>query len=273
LGKLQRDVATPCARETTTDAALNGTIQVRQPRGGYRFSIDAFLLAGFISPMPKVAVLDLGTGCGIIPLIVAQRCAGMDVFGVEIQPELAELARENIRENGMASRVTIFEMDLKQLNKRDLPGPVGLVVSNPPFRECRTGRINPDSQRAIARHELRVTLPELVAAAQRVLDPGGRFATIYPSERLVALFTCLRQHRLEPKRLRMVHSDRSSEAKRCLVESVREGRPGLRVAAPLAVYRANGDYSAEVVGMLRGLASNATDGEGRCPEPHCPPTA
>lgn len=256
---------TRCERETTEDAALDGTIRVRQHRGGYRFSIDAFLLAAFIGPMPKTVVVDLGTGCGIIPLIVAKRWAGLEVVGVEIQPELADLARENIRENGMSSRVTVLEMDLKRLSRTDLTRPVDLVVSNPPFRPCHTGRINPDSQRAIARHELRVTLPELVAVAQRVLDPGGRFATIYPAERLVDLLSCLRRHRLEPKRLRMVHSDRNSEAKRSLVESVREGRPGLRVLPPLAVYRTDGGYSAEVSGMLRGLSSSTSDGEGPWP--------
>jgi tRNA1Val (adenine37-N6)-methyltransferase len=238
-------------RETTTDRALGGAILVRQHRDGYRFSIDAFLLAGFLQPDPNSAVLDLGSGCGIIPLILARRYAGLTVFGIEIQTELARLANANAVENGMGDRVKIVEGDLRHLKKNDLPQPIALAIANPPFRQCNTGRINPDSQRAIARHEVAVTLAELLATAGRVLDPGGRFATIYPSERLADLLICMRRQRIEPKRLRMIHSERSADAKRLLVEGIKEGRPGLAVLTPLVVYRGPGVYTEEVGEMLR----------------------
>lgn len=237
--------------ETTIDQALGGSIRLRQYRDGYRFSIDAFLLAGFLRPDPNSSVLDLGSGCGIIPLILARRHAGLTVFGIEIQPELACLANENAVENEMGDRVKIVEGDLRQLRKNNLPQPIALVVSNPPFRQRNTGRINPDSQRAIARHEVSVTLPELIAAAGRMLDPGGKFATIYPAERLTDLMICMRRQRIEPKRLRLIHSERNTEAKRTLVEGLKEGRPGLRVLTPLVVYQGDGTYTAEVCGMLR----------------------
>jgi tRNA1Val (adenine37-N6)-methyltransferase len=238
-------------REITSDWALNGAIQVKQRRTGYRFSIDALLLAGCLRPDLSSGVLDLGTGCGIIPLVLARRHSGLRICGVEIQRDLARIARENVLANGMDDQVKILEMDMRQLKKSDLPFSVNLVVSNPPYRRRHSGRINPDSQKAIARHEIKVTLPELVDAGARILDPGGKFAVIYPAERLLDLLGCMRQRVLEPKRLRMVQSAPGEEAKRVLVEGKKLGRPGLRVSPPLTVYRADGSYSDEVAAMLR----------------------
>lgn len=237
-------------KEVTTDTALNGHIRVKQHRHGYRFSIDALLLAGFVKPVPAAPVLDLGTGCGIIPLILAWRYPGLQLYGVEVQEELAFLAEENVAENHMCDRIKILHMDLKKLEIRHLPDPIGLIVSNPPFRRHLSGRINPDPQRAIARHELKMTLDDLVSVSGRILARGGKFAGIYPSERLVDLLVCMRDNRIEPKSLRMVHSEVNTEAKRVLVEGVKEGRSDLRVRRPLFIYQPDGSYTPEVEEMF-----------------------
>lgn len=243
--------------ETTEDTFFEGRIQVRQHRDGYRFSIDAVILAqhaadgGQSRPGKARHVLDLGTGCGIIPLILAFKRPLDRITGVEVQEELAGLARANIADNGMADRVAILHRDLKTLKPGDLEGPVDLVVSNPPYRKAGSGRMNLQGQRAAARHEIHAALPDVIGAAARMLEISGRFAAIFPAERLVALLTGMRAARIEPKYLRMVHSRMDTGAKLALVEGMKGGRPGLGVAPALVIYRADGSYTDEAAGMFR----------------------
>jgi tRNA1Val (adenine37-N6)-methyltransferase len=235
---------------TTEDTALGGTIRVKQHREGYRFSIDAFLLADFVRPGPEEVVLDLGAGCGIIPLILARRHPRVRVYGVEVQRELALLAQENVIQNRVDDRIVILHKDLRELNKSSFATRVDWIVSNPPFRGRASGRINPDLQRAIARHEIKLTLDELVRVSSAILDPGGRFAVVYPAERLTALLSTLHKWRIEPKTLRTVHSHGEVDAKRVLVAGAKEGRPGMRICRPLTIYRPDGKYTHEIEAML-----------------------
>lgn len=235
---------------TTIDSALNGSIRVKQHRDGYRFSIDAFLIADFVRPGQDDTVLDLGAGCGIIPLILARRYPRLNIFGVEVQPELAQLAQENADQNGMGGRISILQMDLKDLTRDCFATPIDVIVSNPPFRRQTSGRVNPHPQRAIARHEIRLTLEDLVRVSAAILDPGGRFAVVYPAERLTGLLSILHKWRIEPKVLRLVHSHREGDAIRVLVEGVKEGRPGVRIRRPLTVYARDGRYTREAAALF-----------------------
>ena len=238
-------------RPTTLDAFCGGRLRVCQHRDGYRFSIDAVLLAGFARPRPGRPVVDLGAGCGILPLLTVLRHPTVTVTGVEIQAELASLAEENARRNGMADRVRIVRRDLRAVGRTDVGG-ADLVMSNPPYRSRGGGRINPDDERAVARHELRATIDDVAAAGRRLLDKGGRLAAVYPAVRAVDLLTALRRAALEPKRLRWVHSRSDGEARMVLVEAAAGGRPGLRVEAPLVVYNETGAYTPEVAALLSG---------------------
>ena len=181
-----------------------------QSRLGYRFSIDAVLLAHFVEPRPGQTLIDLGTGCGIIPLMLVFRHPHIRVWGVEIQPELVELAADNVRANHMADRIHILQADMRAITPDLSAGPVDVVCSNPPYHRGRAGRLNPDGQRAVARHEIAITLPALLQASRRVLKTGGRFVTIYPAERAAELIGHMRSMHLEPKRLRPVHSTGSN---------------------------------------------------------------
>ena len=249
--------------ETTEDTFFEGRIRIRQHRDGYRFSIDAVILAHHaaearpfaaggprsLDPRPR-HILDLGTGCGIIPLILAFRRPVDRITGVEVQKDLADLARANAADNGVADRVSILHRDLKTLKPGDLDGPVDLVVSNPPYRKAGSGRMNLQDQRAVARHEIRAAIPDVLGAAARMLEISGRFAVIFPAERLVGLLAGMRAARIEPKRLRMVHSRRDTGAKLALVEGMKGGRPGLAVAPALVIYRGDGGYTGEAAGMF-----------------------
>ena len=128
--------------------------------------------------------------------------------------------------------------------------PISLIVSNPPYRKVHSGRINPNPERAVARHEIKATLSDLLTATRRILPLSGRFITIYPAERVADLLTEMRASDIEPKFLRMIHSRRDSEAKLILAEGIRGGRAGTKIGHPLIIYQDNGDYTEEVEGML-----------------------
>ncbi len=234
----------------STDSFFSGGVRMRQHRRGYRFSIDAVILAGCLHPRPGDTVVDLGTGCGIIPIVLAFRRPGVRVWGVEVQEPLAALAAENVRANGMQPRVSILAADLRDIGAEAFGGPVDWIVSNPPYRRERSGRINPNAQRAVARHEIAMTLSDLVAAARRMLKTGGRLVVIYAAERIADLLFQMRSERIEPKWLRSIHSDRKSNARLILVEGVKNGGPGAALAPPLIIYDENGNYSKEICQLI-----------------------
>ena len=142
----------------TTDTFFDGKIRVMQNRRGYRFSIDAVLLAYHAAPRAQEKVLDLGTGCGIIPLILASRRSDLKIFAVEIQTELAGLADSNVHQNQLQDHIQVLCTDMKLVTQKMTSGPFDLIVSNPPYHKPGSGRINPDAQRAVARHEIKASL-------------------------------------------------------------------------------------------------------------------
>ena len=145
----------------TFDTFLDEHLSVAQNKTGYRFSIDAVILAAYARKYPADLIVDLGTGCGIIPLILAYREPNLKIFGIELQKELADIASSNVKENHMGSTITILRKDLKELKNDMISGPVDLILSNPPYRKAESGRINPDIQRALARHEITVCLEDI----------------------------------------------------------------------------------------------------------------
>jgi len=235
----------------THDFFFDGRLSIKQGRKGYRFSIDAVILASSLRPKRRERIVDLGTGCGIIPLLVAFRHPKTVLFAVEIQEELAEMAELNVAENGFADTIRIIWGDMRSLRASSFGGPVDRVVSNPPFRRAASGRINPNSQRAIARHEIEVTLPELIQTASTLLRTAGQFLLIYPSERLVELIQQMRTNHLEPKTMRFIHSRQDSESKLVMLTGVKRAKPGLKVGAPITIYRPDGSYTEEVEQMFQ----------------------
>jgi tRNA1Val (adenine37-N6)-methyltransferase len=219
--------------DETLDAFLDGTVRILQKKSGYRFSVDAVLLSRFIRLRKDEKGIDLGTGCGILPILLSRTGSTRFLVGVEVQAELANLARKNVELNGLTDRITIIHQDLRQLRSLFPGGSFHVVFSNPPYRKFLTGRVNPSSEKAIARHEIKGTLADLIQVAAHLLPTRGRCYLIYPASRAIDLLTSLRRCRLEPKRLQFVHPDREAEAKFVLVESVKGSGPELKVEPPL----------------------------------------
>jgi tRNA1Val (adenine37-N6)-methyltransferase len=234
----------------TTDSFFDGRLQIKQATAGYRFSIDAVLLAHHIRPRKGERLLDLGTGCGIIPLILAYRHAGITISGIEIQDELADLAVSNVIANRMQNRIEVLRQDMRTLKPAMIGGPADVIVCNPPYRSSNSGRLNPDAQRAIARHELSVSLVEVLGTARRTLRTAGRFFIIYPAQRTVELLSQMRLAGIEPKFMRTVHSRLEQEAKRILVSGAKGVRPGITLGPPLVIFAQDGGYTQEVRQMF-----------------------
>jgi tRNA1Val (adenine37-N6)-methyltransferase len=229
--------------DATLDCFYRGGLTLHQPKHGYRFSIDAVLLAVLARPRTGDLVIDLGTGCGVVALLMARRDETLTIYGVELQAELAQLARQNVVSNQLQGRVHILEHDIKTLEAKRFPRPADLIVANPPYYRLASGRLNPNDQRAIARHELRLTLVQLLGATRSLLRTGGRLVCIYACERLADLLLGMRQMGIEPKQLRLVHGKATDDARLCLVEGVQQGRPGMKVGPPLVIYTDDGAYT------------------------------
>ncbi|MEE4605286.1 MAG: methyltransferase [Desulfobacteraceae bacterium] len=234
----------------TRDHFFNGKIVLNQPESGYRFSIDAVILSHLVNPAPGETALDLGTGCGVIPIMLAFRHPEIRVIGVEIQPSLFRLAQRNVADNCLVDRVRMIEKDIGNLLPADIGGLVDRVVTNPPYRKLDSGRINADSQRAVARHELKTDLDTVLRTARRMLRKAGQFSIIYPSVRSVDLVAAMRSTGIEPKYLTMIHSRPASPARLVAVMGVKGGRPGLDVGPPLDLYHADGTYTQAVETMF-----------------------
>lgn len=217
--------------DETVDDFMEGRLRLIQSRTGYRFSIDAILLSEFVTIKRGDRVVDLGTGCGIIPLILLLTRPVGFVFGLEIQDGLARQAIRNASLNGFSHRMHVILGDIRYPPIAPLSADV--VVCNPPYRKRSSGRINPDRQRAIARHEILASLGDILDATRRILRKGGRFAMIYPSERLVDLMVTMRRYNLEPKRVRMIYPGMESEARLTLIEAALGGKGGLTILPPL----------------------------------------
>lgn len=227
----------------TLDTLFEGRLKILQKKRGYRFSIDALLLAHFADPGPKDRIIDLGTGCGILPLILLFRRKATRVIGVEIQPSLADLARRNASLNRFTSRIKTWEKDLKELTTRKLKGVFDLALSNPPYRKVGSGRINPNQEKALARHEINTTLGDLLRVANHLLKERGRLTMIYPATSAVDLIKEMAGFHLEPKRMQFVHSKQKDEARLVLVEALKEGRAQVRILPPLVLYDSAGEYT------------------------------
>lgn len=238
--------------DLTSDTFFNGRLQVHQARKGYRFSIDAVLLANAVRPKAGQSIMDLGTGCGIIPLILAFRFPGIFIHGVEMQDELADLADRNVKANGLRSSVRVIHKDACRLTHQDTNGPVDWMVANPPYRRQLSGRINPTSQKALARHEITLDLKQLLRTGKRMLKTRGRLVTIYPADRTTDVLAHMRAADIEPKWLQGIYSHEGEAAKLIIVKGIKAGRPGLTLAPPLIVYQGDGAYTPAVQAMFQG---------------------
>jgi tRNA1Val (adenine37-N6)-methyltransferase len=234
------------AGDETLDALFDGGLQLYQHKHGYRFSIDSILLADFATIRSGNKVIDLGTGNGVVPLILAYRYRSISVTGIEIQRQMADRAARNIRLNGYEHRIVIEQMDIASTVERFKSESFDVVVCNPPYRQATSGRLSLSSEKQIARHEIKASLDDFVRAAAFLAKNKGCFACIQLGDRTVDLVSAMRSAGLEPKRLRTVHGFSDAKASMVLVEAVKGGRKGVDILPPLIIYDFAKNYTAEL---------------------------
>jgi tRNA1Val (adenine37-N6)-methyltransferase len=225
--KLSKPPKIDLLADESIDHFMEGRLRLIQSRHGYRFSIDAVLLSQFVTIARGDVVVDLGTGCGVILLILLLTKPVGRAVGLEAQRDLATQALRNARLNGFSDKMEVILGDIKRLPLVQRSADV--VVCNPPYHQTESGRINPDPHKAFARHEILVSLDDILSAAKCLLKKKGRVALIYPAVRLADLLIRLRGFNLEPKRMQINYPSLDSSAKLALVEASLAGRPGLEI--------------------------------------------
>ncbi len=231
--------------EVTKDDLQNGQY-IYQPKAGFRFGIDAVILSDFCNIKKGERVLDMGTGTGIIPILLAAKSKGEHFTGIEIQKKYVTVARESVRLNKLEDRIDILNGDI--CNAADIikKENINTIVCNPPYMIAQHGLRNDTDEKFIARHEVFCKFEDIAREASKILSPKGRICIIHRPFRLAELFQTLKQYKLEPKRMRLVHSFLDKEPQMVMIEAFKDGNSGIKIERPLIIYSENGKYTKEI---------------------------
>lgn len=231
--------------ERIDDLERNG-YKIIQSRDKFSFGMDAVLLSGFAVVKPGENVIDLGTGTGIIPILLEAKTEGRHFTGLEIQEESAGMAARSVKLNSLEEKIDIVAGDIKEAARIFPKSSFDVVTVNPPYMNDSHGIKNPDLPKAIARHEILCTLDDVVRNSAELLRPMGRMYMVHRPYRLIEIISSLREHGLEPKRLKFAHPLADREANMVLIEAIRGARPEVRVEKPIIVFKSPGIYSDEI---------------------------
>ncbi|MEG0775422.1 tRNA1(Val) (adenine(37)-N6)-methyltransferase [Clostridium sp.] len=231
--------------ETLDDLQLKG-IKIIQKKSGFRFGVDAVLLANFSNVKKNARVIDLCSGTGIIPFILSGKTEAKNIVGIEIQEEFVEMANRTSRINSLEDRVNFINEDLTNIKFLKTIEKAEVVTVNPPYKLQNTGIININDKNAIARHEICCTLEDVIIAARILLKDNGRFFMVHRPERIVDILTLMRKHKIEPKRIKLVHPKPNKAPNIVLIEGQRDGGSFFKFEDPLYVHMEDGSYSEEI---------------------------
>ncbi len=246
-------------RNERIDDLQNGYFVIQDPQR-FCFGMDAVLLSGFLTVKAGERVLDLGTGTGIIPILLAAKTEGTDFTGLEIQEDCAEMAERSVRLNHLEEKIRIECGDLKEAAERFGAASFHVVTCNPPYMIGQHGLTNPSAPKAVARHEILCTFEDVARETAKVLKDRGRFYLVHRPFRLAELFVTMKAFHLEPKRMRLVYPFSDREPNMVLIEGRKGGKARLTVEKPLIVYEKPGVYTEEILKIYHSL------GDMRSPE-------
>jgi len=231
--------------ERLDELQRNGYFIIQNPEK-FCFGMDAVLLSGFAKAKKGDKVLDMGTGTGIIPILMEAKTKAAHLTGLEIQPESADMARRSVAINGLSEKITIVDGDIKEAGNIFTPASFDVITCNPPYMIAQHGIANPDGPKAIARHEVLCTLDDVARNAAKLLKSGGHFYMVHRPFRLAEIITTLVSYKLEPKRMQLVYPYVDKEPNMVLIEATKGGKSRMTVEKPLIVYDAPGVYNQEI---------------------------
>lgn len=210
------------------------------------FGMDAVLLSGFVRVKAGAKVLDLGTGTGIIPILLEAKTEAAHLTGLEIQPESADMAKRSVALNGLEEKIDIVRGDIKEADRIFEAASFDVITCNPPYMIGHHGLQNLQDSKAIARHEILCTLEDVIRVSGKLLRPGGNLFLVHRPFRLSEIIVTLTKYRMEPKRMQMVYPYIDKEPNMVLLEANRGGNPRMRVEKPLIVYKEQNVYTEEI---------------------------
>lgn len=221
-------------------------LRILQKEKGFRFGMDAVLLADFTRLEARECAADFGTGTGILPLLLAGRGRGAHIDAFEIQEEMADMAKRSVQLNGLAERITVHHLPVEYADAAVQTGSLDVIICNPPYGTPGTTLLNPNAALSTARHQTREGLHAWFSMAYRLLRGKGRFSMIYPAPRMLEVMEALQKARLEPKRFRLVYPYRDKPANLVLIEAMKDAKPMLHPEPPLIIYEADGTMTTEL---------------------------
>lgn len=222
-------------------------LKLIQNKNGFCFGVDSVLLSDFAKNIKKNStVVDIGTGTGIIGILLCGKTNLKKIYGVEIQKQVAQMAKRNIELNGLENRFEIINCDVNQIFDFLEPNSVDCIVTNPPYKKANTGVKNEDETQTIARHEVKCTLEDIIEKGSKLLKDRGEFYMVHRAERLVDIMEFLRKYRLEPKNIRFVHPKQNEKPNLILVKAIKFANPFLKIDKPLVIQDEKGNYTEEI---------------------------
>lgn len=221
-------------------------LKIIQNKKWFCFGMDAVLLTNYCDIKNNSKIVDLGTGTGIIPILLSGKRNYSKAYGIEIQDEVAEMAGRSVELNKLQDKIEILNIDLKDVLDYLEPNSFDAVISNPPYKLNRTGIINPQDKKAISRHEIKCTLEDVISRAALLLKQYGRFYMVHRPDRLADIICLLRKYRLEPKQIRFVHPKAGAKPNMVLIRASKNGNPELKFDPPLYIYDEEGNYTRDV---------------------------
>lgn len=223
-------------------------LKIIQNREGFCFGIDAVLLSDFANDIRnKSIVLDLGTGTGILSILLSAKTKLEKIYGIEIQQEVANMARRSVELNKLENKIDIINKDIKELEEIFEKNSFDAIVTNPPYKKINTGKTNEKENKFIARHEVTANLEDFIKISFDLLKDKGTFYMVHRSERLAEIIYMLKKYKLEPKRIRLVHSNYKKEPKLVLIKAVKNAKEFLKIDKPLFIYQEDGKYTEEIL--------------------------
>lgn len=232
--------------ERIDDLEFEG-LKIIQNTEGFCFGIDSILLSDYAKNLKKGAkVIDIGTGTGIIGILLCKKSKAGHITGIEIQKEVAQMAQRSIKLNNLEEKFDIKNINIKDVFDEIAPNSIDTIVTNPPYMKVNTGAQNVEKKKLISRHEIECNLEDIIKISYKLLKGKGEFYMVHRAERLVDIMYLLRKYKIEPKTIRFVHSKKEKSPNLILIKCIKDGGNGLRIDKPLVIYDENGNYTHEI---------------------------